>query len=68
MISARQRERVESYKVMSDDIERQVGRINGEFGRVGTGGIGLVAAMLALWVVTERSRSTSAEKFLRAPV
>ena len=29
------RERVESYKVMRDDIERQVGRINGDFGRVG---------------------------------
>ena len=28
----------------------------------------LVAAVLALWVVTESSRSTSAEKFLRAPV
>jgi trehalose 6-phosphate synthase len=29
------RERVESYKAMRNDIERQVGRINGDFGRVG---------------------------------
>ncbi|OCB13818.1 trehalose-6-phosphate synthase [Mycolicibacterium porcinum] len=29
------RERVESYKVMREDIERQVGHINGEFGEVG---------------------------------
>ncbi|WP_414689533.1 alpha,alpha-trehalose-phosphate synthase (UDP-forming) [Nocardia sp.] len=29
------RERVESYKQMRGDIERQVGRINGEFARVG---------------------------------
>ena len=29
------RERVESYKQMRGDIERQVGRINGEFSRVG---------------------------------
>lgn len=29
------RERVESYKVMREDIERQVGHINGEFGRIG---------------------------------
>ncbi|MDF0528325.1 trehalose-6-phosphate synthase [Tsukamurella sp. 8F] len=29
------RERVESYRTMRDDIERQVGRINGEYGRVG---------------------------------
>ena len=29
------RERVESYKVMREDIERQVGHINGEFGKVG---------------------------------
>src|SRR6478672_3763864 len=29
------RERVESYKEMREDIERQVGHINGEFGEVG---------------------------------
>ena len=29
------RERVESYKVMREDIERQVGHINGEYGQVG---------------------------------
>ena len=29
------RERVESYKVMREDIERQVGHVNGEYGRVG---------------------------------
>ncbi|MEU0494994.1 trehalose-6-phosphate synthase [Mycobacterium sp. NPDC006124] len=29
------RERVQSYKVMREDIERQVGHINGEYGRVG---------------------------------
>jgi trehalose 6-phosphate synthase len=29
------RERVESYKVLRDDIERQVGHINGEYGEVG---------------------------------
>jgi trehalose 6-phosphate synthase len=29
------RERVESYKVMREDIERQVGHINGEYGEVG---------------------------------
>ena len=29
------RERVESYKVMREDIERQVGHINGEYGKVG---------------------------------
>lgn len=29
------RERVESYKMMREDIERQVGHINGEYGRVG---------------------------------
>jgi trehalose 6-phosphate synthase len=29
------RERVESYKVMREDIERQVGHINGEYGTVG---------------------------------
>ncbi|MBS1692022.1 MAG: trehalose-6-phosphate synthase [Actinobacteria bacterium] len=29
------RERVESYKQMREDIERQVGHINGEFGEVG---------------------------------
>jgi trehalose 6-phosphate synthase len=29
------RERVESYRVLRDDIERQVGHINGEFGEVG---------------------------------
>jgi trehalose 6-phosphate synthase len=29
------RERVESYKVMREDIERQVGHVNGEFGELG---------------------------------
>src|SRR5262245_61762039 len=29
------RERVQSYKLLRDDIERQVGHINGEFGEVG---------------------------------
>ncbi|OMB93122.1 trehalose-6-phosphate synthase [Mycobacterium sp. NS-7484] len=29
------RERVESYKMMREDIERQVGHINGEYGEVG---------------------------------
>ena len=29
------RERVESYKAMREDIERTVGHVNGEFGRVG---------------------------------
>ena len=29
------RERVESYKVMREDIERQVGHVNGEYARVG---------------------------------
>ena len=29
------RERVESYKVMREDIERQVGHVNGEYGKVG---------------------------------
>jgi trehalose 6-phosphate synthase len=29
------RERVEHYKVLRDRVEREVGRINGEFGRVG---------------------------------
>ena len=29
------RERVESYKAMREDIERQVGHINGEYGKVG---------------------------------
>jgi trehalose 6-phosphate synthase len=29
------RERVESYKVMREDIERQVGHINGEYGGIG---------------------------------
>ncbi|BBZ30461.1 trehalose-phosphate synthase [Mycolicibacterium madagascariense] len=29
------RERVESYKAMREDIERQVGHINGEYGQVG---------------------------------
>jgi trehalose 6-phosphate synthase len=29
------RERVESYKMMREDIERQVGHINGEYGKVG---------------------------------
>jgi trehalose 6-phosphate synthase len=29
------RERVEHYKVMREKVEREVGRINGEFGRVG---------------------------------
>ena len=29
------RERVESYRMLRDDIERQVGHINGEFGEVG---------------------------------
>ena len=29
------RERVESYKVLREDIERQVGHINGEYGKVG---------------------------------
>ncbi len=29
------RERVEHYKVLRDKVEREVGRINGEFGRVG---------------------------------
>ena len=29
------RERVESYRLLRDDIERQVGRINGEYGDVG---------------------------------
>ena len=29
------RERVESYRVLRDDIERQVGHINGEYGEVG---------------------------------
>ncbi len=29
------RERVESYRLLREDIERQVGRINGEFGDVG---------------------------------
>jgi len=29
------RERVQSYRVMREDIERQVGHINGEYGRVG---------------------------------
>ncbi|GAA4385490.1 trehalose-6-phosphate synthase [Tsukamurella soli] len=30
------RERVGSYRAMRDDIEREVGRINGDFGRVGS--------------------------------
>ncbi|MET0452782.1 MAG: trehalose-6-phosphate synthase [Mycobacterium sp.] len=29
------RERVQSYKVMREDIERQVGHVNGEYGKVG---------------------------------
>jgi trehalose 6-phosphate synthase len=29
------RERVENYKLLRDKVEREVGRINGEFGRVG---------------------------------
>jgi trehalose 6-phosphate synthase len=29
------RERLENYKVLRDKVEREVGRINGEFGRVG---------------------------------
>ena len=29
------RERVEHYKILRDKVEREVGRINGEFGRVG---------------------------------
>ncbi|MGB8387899.1 alpha,alpha-trehalose-phosphate synthase (UDP-forming) [Mycobacterium sp.] len=29
------RERVESYRILRDDIEREVGHINGEFGEVG---------------------------------
>jgi len=29
------RERVEHYKILKDKVEREVGRINGEFGRVG---------------------------------
>jgi trehalose 6-phosphate synthase len=29
------RERVENYKILRDRVEREVGRINGEFGRVG---------------------------------
>lgn len=29
------RERVEAYQVLRDDIELQVGRLNGEFGRIG---------------------------------
>ncbi len=29
------RERVESYRMLRDDIERQVGRMNGDFGEVG---------------------------------
>jgi len=29
------RERVESYKMMREDIERQVGHVNGEYGKVG---------------------------------
>ncbi len=34
-IATPSRERVEHYKQMREDIEREVGRINGEFGRVG---------------------------------
>jgi trehalose 6-phosphate synthase len=30
------RERVEAYQVLRDDIELQVGRINGDYGRIGT--------------------------------
>ncbi len=30
------RERVEQYQILRDNVEREVGRINGEFGRVGT--------------------------------
>ena len=37
------RERVESYKVMREDIERQVGHINGEYGEVGPPGGALPA-------------------------
>jgi trehalose 6-phosphate synthase len=29
------RERVESYRVLRDDVERQIGRMNGDFGEVG---------------------------------
>lgn len=34
-VAVRSRERVEQYKILRDRVEHQVGRINGEFGRVG---------------------------------
>ena len=34
-VAAPSRERVEHYKLLRDKVEREVGRINGEFGRVG---------------------------------
>jgi trehalose 6-phosphate synthase len=33
------RERVENYRVLRDRVEREVGRINGEFGRVGVSAV-----------------------------
>jgi trehalose 6-phosphate synthase len=35
-VAAPSRERVEHYKILRDRVEREVGRINGEFGRVGS--------------------------------
>jgi trehalose 6-phosphate synthase len=34
-VAAPSRERVDHYKILRDKVEREVGRINGEFGRVG---------------------------------
>ncbi len=36
LVATPSRERVEAYQILRDDIELQVGRINGDYGRLGT--------------------------------
>ena len=38
------RERVEQYRVLRDDLDRLVGRINGDYGRIGTPAISYLHA------------------------
>ncbi len=52
-VAAPSRERVEHYSSLRDKVEREVGRINGEFGRVG---------LTAVHYLTSRSTGPSSPR------
>jgi trehalose 6-phosphate synthase len=51
------RERVEQYRVLRDDIDRLVGRINGDYGRIGTPAISYLHASYPREEMAALSRS-----------